>query len=86
VHLSDTQDLAIQALTGRLIGAEAYDRLFAGVRFDEVDAGVLFAYVEDEDRADEIELLYTIEIAVIAEGLLKQDIECVMVLPRNLNH
>jgi hypothetical protein len=81
--LSDTQDNAIQALIGRLIGARAYDRLFSGVRFDEIDGGILFLYVEDEDVVDEIELLYTLEIASFAEEVLKQDIETVMVLGRD---
>ena len=81
--LSDTQDNAIQALIGRLIGATAYDRLFSGVRFDEIDEGVLFLYIHDEGVVDEIELLYTLEIATIAEDVLKQDIETIMVLGRD---
>jgi len=83
MHLSDTQDHAIQALMGRLIGARVYDRLFVGVRFDEVDGGVLFLYIEDEDLAEEIELLYALEIANVAEDVLKQNIEAVMVLGRD---
>lgn len=83
MQLSDTQDHAIQALMGRLIGAKVYDRLFAGVRFDEVEEGVLFLYIEDEDLADEIELIYALEIASIAENILKQDIEAVIVLGRD---
>ena len=85
MRLSDTEDHAIQALIGRLTGALVYDRLFAGVRFDEVDEGILFLYVEDEDLADEIELLYTLEIASIAEEVLKRDIDAVMVLGQSGN-
>ncbi|MGY3477383.1 hypothetical protein [Bradyrhizobium ottawaense] len=38
-----------------IVGARTFDRLLAGVRFDEVDGDILFVYAKDEDTAAKIE-------------------------------
>jgi hypothetical protein len=38
-----------------IVGAKTFDRLFAGVRFDEVDREILFVYAKDEGTAAKIE-------------------------------
>jgi hypothetical protein len=37
MHLSPVQDHATAARMALIVGAGTFDRLFAGVRFDEVD-------------------------------------------------
>jgi len=86
MHLSDTEDFAIQAKVAGLLGAEIYDDLFDSVSFAEVDQDVLLAYVNDAGKADDIESMYCFEISAAAETVLKRKIELVMVLPRALVH
>jgi len=54
MQLTDVQDQAIQARAALVVGATIYDRLFAGVRFDEIDEGILIVYPKDDGSADEI--------------------------------
>lgn len=86
MHLTDTQDFAIQAKVAALLGPGIYDHLFASVSFAEVDEDVLFVYVDGAAKADEIESMYCFEISAAAEKVLKLRIEFVMVLPRALVH
>ena len=65
-----------------LVGAEIFDRLFAGVEFRETDGDILFAYAQGHERADEMEDDFGLCISIIASDILKRDIEVVMVLPR----
>ncbi|WP_441242537.1 hypothetical protein [Tardiphaga sp. 768_D3_N2_1] len=81
MHLSPVQDLAIQALTANLVGAEEFDRLFLGVEFIEVEGDILFVGAPSEEAADEIEQ-YWEELAAIATRVLGQPVGLVMVLPR----
>lgn len=67
-----------------IVGADNFDRLFRGVQFDEVDDGVLYAYAADEYRAAEIEDTFSLHIAIIASGILKLDVQNVMVFPASL--
>ena len=61
-----------------------FDRLFAGIRFDEADGHLLFAYAKDEETASEIEDKFTLHISIIASKILGQQIEVVLVLPKVL--
>jgi hypothetical protein len=84
MQLSDVQNLAIQARMAFIVGAKNFDRLFAGIRFDEADGGLLYAYAKDEETAATIEDEYSLHIAIIASGVLKQEIDVVVVLPKVL--
>jgi hypothetical protein len=48
-----------------IVGAITFDRLFGGIRFDEVDGDVLFAYAKDEQTAAEIENTFALHISII---------------------
>jgi hypothetical protein len=37
-----------------IVGGTTFDRLFAGVRFDEVDGDILYVYAKDEETAAEM--------------------------------
>ena len=82
MYLTNTQSLAITARMAELVGAETFDRLFAGVEFRETDGDILFAYAQGNERADEMEDDFGLSISIIASDILKRDIEVVMVLPR----
>jgi hypothetical protein len=82
MYLTNTQSLAITARMAELVGAETFDRLFAGVEFRETDGDILFAYAQGEERADEMEDEFGFFISLIATDILRRDIELVMVLPR----
>jgi hypothetical protein len=84
MQLTYVQDLAIQARVANVIGATVYDRVFAGVRFTEVDGHLLYVYAKDEQCAAEIEDDFSLLIANVASRLLKSYIELVVVLPRVL--
>jgi hypothetical protein len=84
VQLTEIENLAIQARMALVLGAKRFDRLFAGVRFDETDGPLLFAYAKDEETAAEIEDNYALHIAIIASGILNREIEIVLVLPKVL--
>jgi hypothetical protein len=81
MHLTNTQSLAITARMASVVGAETFDRLFAGVEFREIDGDILFAYA-DEERAAEMEDEFALHISIIATDILKRDIGIVMVLPK----
>jgi hypothetical protein len=82
MHLTDIQDLAIQARVANIVGAKTYDRLFSGIRFDEVDTGILIVYAKDEETADEIEDNFAMHISIVAAEILNQDVSIVLVLPK----
>jgi hypothetical protein len=84
MYLTEVQDQAIQARMALILGAKKFDRLFAGIRFDEVDGPLLYVFAKDEATATEIEDNYSLHIATIAGGIVKRDIELVVVLPKVL--
>lgn len=55
MKLSKVEDQAIQARIALIVGAETFDRLFAGIRFDESEGPLLYVYARNEDLAAEIE-------------------------------
>jgi hypothetical protein len=67
-----------------IVGAETFDRLFAGVEFDELDGDVLFVSVMDEDKGQEMEEKFGPHISIVAGEVLKRQIGIVMILPRVL--
>lgn len=82
MYLTNTQSLAITARMAELVGAETFDRLFAGVEFREIDGDTLFAYAQGEERADEMEDDFGFFISLIASDILRHDVELVTVLPK----
>ena len=84
MDISEIQNLAIQARMALIVGAKTFDRLFAGIRFDEADGGLLYAYAKDEQSAAEIEDEYSLHISIIASQILRQDIDVVVVMPKVL--
>jgi len=48
LELTYIQDLAIQAKVASVIGANVFDRVFAGVRFAETDGPLLYVYPSRE--------------------------------------
>src|SRR6476661_3227360 len=55
MQLTLLQDQAIAARMALIVGGATFDRLFAGVRFDEVDGDILYVYAKDEEAAAEME-------------------------------
>jgi hypothetical protein len=53
MKLTLVQDQAIAARMALIVGADSFDRLFRGIRFDEADGDILFAYAVGEYRAAE---------------------------------
>lgn len=84
MKLTEIQDLAIQARIAGLVGAEIYDRLFAGVRFDELDGDLLYVAARNEECATEIEDDFALHIAIIATAVLQTHVDIVLVLPKVL--
>ena len=82
--LTLVQDQAIQALMAGVVGAETFDRLFAGIRFDKVDGAMLYAFARDEEIASDIEESYSSYIAAVASRVLKTQVEIVVVMPKVL--
>jgi hypothetical protein len=84
MKLTLVQDQAIAARMALIVGADSFDRLFRGIRFDEADGDILFAYAVDEYRAAEIEDNFALHISIIASAILEREIAIVMVLPKQL--
>jgi hypothetical protein len=84
MELSLIQDYAIQARLAAIIGAEVFDRVFAGIRFAETDRTLLYIYAKDEESAAEIEDDFSLLIADLASQILGREVEMVVVLPRVL--
>jgi hypothetical protein len=78
------QDYAIQARVAAVLGATVFDRVFAGVRFAEIDGPLLYVYSRDEETAAEIEDDFSLLIVDVATAILKHEIELVVVLPKVL--
>ena len=84
MELTQIQDYAIQARVAAILGASEFDRVFAGIRFAEVDGPLLYVYARNEGTAAEIEDDFAELIADIASRILKQAIDVVVVLPKVL--
>jgi hypothetical protein len=82
MQLTLVQDQAIQARMALIVGAETFDRLFAGIRFDESDGPLLYVYAQDEELAAEIEDNYALHISLVASKIVGQEIEVVVVMPK----
>ena len=85
MRLTSVEDQAIQARIAFIVGAVTFDRLFAGVRFDEVDGPLLYAYAGNEDTAAEIEDEFSLQIALVASKIIGREIELVVVMPKVLH-
>jgi chromosomal replication initiation ATPase DnaA len=84
MKLSQVEDQAIQARMALIVGAKTFDRLFAGIRFDEIDGPMLYAYAKNEDVASEIEDEFSLHIATVASKIIGREIELVVVMPKVL--
>ncbi|MET0407355.1 MAG: hypothetical protein ABW006_03200 [Hyphomicrobium sp.] len=84
MELTLIQDFAIQARVAAVLGAHVFDRVFAGVRFAEVDGPLLYIYARDELAAAEIEDDFALLIVDVASAILRHQVELVVVLPKVL--
>lgn len=84
MELTYIQDLAIQAKVASVIGANVFDRIFAGVKFAETDGPLLYVYARNEECAADMEDDFSLLVANIASSVLRQDVELVVVLPKVL--
>ena len=84
MQLTQVQDQAIQARMALIVGANTFDRLFAGIRFDELDGPLLYVYAKNEQTAAEIEDNYTLHISITASKIIGQEVEVVIVMPKVL--
>ena len=84
MKLDKIQDQAIQARMALIVGAGTFDRLFSGIRFDELDGYLLYVFARDEECAAQIEDEFSLHISIIASQILKQEVEVVLVLPKVL--
>jgi hypothetical protein len=50
MNITLVQDQTIPARMALIVGAKTFDRLFAGIRFDETDGPLLYVYAENRDR------------------------------------
>jgi hypothetical protein len=82
MKLSLVQNQAIQARMAGIVGAEIFDRFFAGIRFDELDGTLLYAFANDEECAAEIEDGFSRHIAIVAAKILKRTVDVVVVMPK----
>jgi hypothetical protein len=71
---------AIQAKLNYFLGADEYDRLFAGFEVLHVDNNVLTVCVQSEHTA-EVQSKYSWHVAIVAEAILKQAVHRVNVVP-----
>jgi hypothetical protein len=82
--LTPIQDHAISARIALIVGGTTFDRLFSGIRFDEVDGDILFVFAKDKETAAEIEDNFSVHISTIATGILWREVGIVLVLPKQL--
>jgi hypothetical protein len=84
MKLTLVQNLAIQARMAAVVGADEFDRLFAGVDFEEVEDSILYVSAKNEETAAEIEDIYSLHICTLALDILKREIDIVLVSPKLL--
>ena len=80
MQLTQVQDQAIQARMALIVGANTFDRLFAGIRFDELDGPLLYVYAKNEETAAEIEDNYALHISITASKIIGQEVEIVVAM------
>lgn len=83
--VSLVQSQAILARMALIVGAETFDRLFAGVEFSQIEDNILYVFAPTEEIAAEIEDTYSLHLVIVAADILKLDIDFAMVLPRVLH-
>jgi hypothetical protein len=74
------QQQAIQAKLNYFLGADEYDRLFAGFEVVHVDRNVLTVCVQS-DCADDVQSKYSWHVAIVVEAILKRAVHEVNVVP-----
>jgi hypothetical protein len=84
MQLTEIQNRALQARMALIVGAKTFDRLFAGIHFEETEGPLLYVFAKDEETAAELEDNDALHISIAASGILKQEIEIVLVLPKVL--
>jgi hypothetical protein len=84
MKLTLIQDQAIQALMAGIVGAETFDRIFAGLRFDNLEGTMLYAFAMNEEAASDIEDSYSPYIAAVASQVLNRQVDVVVVMPKVL--
>jgi hypothetical protein len=84
MRLTSLQDQAITARMALIVGGTTFDRLFSGVRFDEVDGDILYVYAKNEETAAEMEDNFALHISIIATDILKREVGIVLVLPKQI--
>jgi hypothetical protein len=82
--LTPVQDQAITARMALIVGGTTFDRLFSGVRFDEVEGDILYVYAKNEETAADMEDSFALHISIIAMDILQREIGIVLVLPQQL--
>jgi hypothetical protein len=82
MHLTTVESQAITALMALIVGHITFDRLFVGVRFDELDGDLLYVYAKDEEAAAAIEDRFALHISIVATNILKREVTTALVLPR----
>ena len=82
--LTPVQDQAITARMALIAGGTTFDRLFSGVRFDEVDGDILYVCAKNEETAAEMEDSFALHISIIATDILQREVGIVLVLPQQL--
>jgi hypothetical protein len=85
MQLTLLENQAITARMALIVGGEIFDRLFSGVRFDELDGDLLYVYAKDEEAAAEMEDTFALHISIIATEILKRKVGIVLVLPKQLS-
>jgi hypothetical protein len=74
------QQHAIEARLNYFLGADEYDRLFAGFKVSHVHGHVLTVCVRPE-CADDVQAKYSWHIAIVAESILRSAVHKVSVVP-----
>jgi hypothetical protein len=85
MQLTSVENQAITARMALIVGGETFDRLFTGVRFDELDGDLLYVYARDEESAAEIEDTFALHVSIIATEILKRKVGIVLVLPKQVS-
>jgi hypothetical protein len=67
-----------------IVGSTAFDRLFVGAWFAEVDGDLLYAFAQDEATAAEIEERFALHISIVVTDILEREIGIVLILPNEL--
>jgi hypothetical protein len=84
MKLIEVQQQAIQARMAQIVGAENFDRLFAGVVFSEVADRILYAFAPTEGLAADIEERFALHLSIVTRQITGLPVEFVQVLPVGL--